>query len=92
MHDQNVMHRDIKSSNILINKEGVVKIADFGLAAFINPPERRSSQVVTLGYRAPELLLGHQDYNESIDIWAVGCCFAEMLCGKAIFKGVKEEE
>ena len=73
-----------------MNAAGEVKIGDFGLAYPIAVGEAKSTNVVTLWYRAPELLLGSAHYSEKIDIWAVGCCFAELLCGRPIFMGKDE--
>lgn len=93
-HRRGVMHRDIKTSNILLNNEGVLKIADFGLANFISTRYRQplTSRVVTLWYRPPELLLGSTNYGAYVDLWSVGCVFAELLIGKPILKGKTEVE
>ncbi|KAL8144405.1 hypothetical protein V2J09_017437 [Rumex salicifolius] len=93
-HHQGVMHRDIKTSNILINNEGVLKIGDFGLANFISTRYRQplTSRVVTLWYRPPELLLGSTNYGVYVDLWSVGCVFAELLVEKPILKGKTEVE
>ncbi|CAD7696548.1 unnamed protein product [Ostreobium quekettii] len=70
-----------------------LKLADFGLArAFSLPARKYSQEVVTLWYRAPELLLGADDYSSAIDMWAVGCIFAEMAEGRALFQGMHETE
>ena len=91
-HSRGVMHRDIKASNILVNNEGILKIADFGLANYINVRHRQAltSRVVTLWYRPPELLLGSTNYGASVDMWSVGCVFAEFFIGKPILKGRTE--
>ncbi|KAL3640178.1 hypothetical protein CASFOL_015146 [Castilleja foliolosa] len=93
-HSRGILHRDIKTSNILINNEGILKIGDFGLANFLRPKNRQplTSRVVTLWYRPPELLLGATDYGEAIDLWSVGCVFAEIFLGKPLFKGRTEVE
>ncbi|KAG5019864.1 hypothetical protein AAZX31_06G188100 [Glycine max] len=93
-HLRGVMHRDIKGSNLLVNNEGVLKVADFGLANFVNPGHRQplTSRVVTLWYRPPELLLGSTDYGPAVDLWSVGCVFAELLVGKPILQGRTEVE
>ncbi|KAJ7956430.1 Protein kinase superfamily protein [Quillaja saponaria] len=93
-HMRGVMHRDIKGSNLLVNNEGILKVADFGLANFSSSGQRHplTSRVVTLWYRPPELLLGSTDYEASIDIWSVGCVFAELLVRKPILQGRTEVE
>lgn len=80
-HSNRVLHRDMKPQNILIDmKKGVVKLADFGLArAFIMPYKNYTHEVVTLWYRAPEILLGAKYYSCSVDIWSIGCIFAELV-------------
>ncbi|KAL0431760.1 UNVERIFIED_CONTAM: protein IMPAIRED IN BABA-INDUCED STERILITY 1 [Sesamum radiatum] len=93
-HSRGVLHRDIKTSNILVNNEGVLKIADFGLANFIKTKNKQplTSRVVTLWYRPPELLLGSTSYGEAVDLWSVGCVFAELFIGRPILKGRTEVE
>ncbi|KAK9120168.1 hypothetical protein Scep_018261 [Stephania cephalantha] len=93
-HNQGVLHRDIKGSNLLIDNEGVLKIADFGLAAFYDPTNGQpmTSRVVTLWYRPPELLLGATFYGVGVDLWSAGCILAEMLAGKPILPGRTEVE
>ncbi|RRT66617.1 hypothetical protein B296_00040061 [Ensete ventricosum] len=93
-HERGILHRDIKGSNLLIDKNGVLKIADFGLSNFYNPNKKCSltSRVVTLWYRAPELLLGSTDYGVGIDLWSAGCLLAEMFVGKPIMPGRNEVE
>ncbi|KAK4417348.1 putative serine/threonine-protein kinase [Sesamum alatum] len=93
-HERGILHRDIKASNLLIDKNGVLKIADFGLANFYkNKPKRPlTSRVVTLWYRAPELLLGSTDYGVGIDLWSAGCLLAEMFVGRPIMPGRNEIE
>lgn len=85
-HEKGILHRDIKGSNLLIDRNGMLKIGDFGLANLFNPERRRplTSRVVTLWYRAPELLLGSTDYGVGIDLWSAGCLMAEMYAGRAI--------
>lgn len=91
-HSRGVMHRDIKGSNLLVNNEGILKVADFGLANFSNSGNKQplTSRVVTLWYRPPELLLGSTAYGPSVDLWSVGCVFAELLIGKPILQGRTE--
>ncbi|KAL7232314.1 hypothetical protein ACSBR2_010353 [Camellia fascicularis] len=93
-HSRGIMHRDIKTSNILVNNEGTLKIADFGLANYISARHQQdlTSRVVTLWYRPPELLLGSTNYGASVDMWSVGCVFAELFIGKPILKGRTEVE
>lgn len=77
-----MIHRDIKGANILISSDGHVKLADFGLARIFYPGNEHvhyTNRVVTLWYRAPELLLGARNYSETVDTWSVGCVFAEMI-------------
>lgn len=88
MHQQRIMHRDIKGGNILINDEGIVKLADFGLARDMVPADRGpryTTKVVTRWYRAPELALEDPCYNEKIDVWSIGCTFAEIVAKKCLF-------
>ncbi|CAI8036133.1 Cyclin-dependent kinase 2 [Geodia barretti] len=90
-HSHRVLHRDLKPQNLLINTTGVVKLADFGLArAFGVPVRTYTHEVVTLWYRSPELLFGSQYYNTPVDIWSIGCIFAEMLCRRPLFPGDSE--
>ncbi|KAH9691856.1 protein kinase domain-containing protein [Citrus sinensis] len=93
-HDRGILHRDVKGSNLLIDKNGVLKIADFGLANYFSPNKKRplTSRVVTLWYRAPELLLGATDYGVGIDLWSAGCLLAEMFLGRPIMPGRTEVE
>ncbi|KAL0355478.1 UNVERIFIED_CONTAM: protein IMPAIRED IN BABA-INDUCED STERILITY 1 [Sesamum radiatum] len=93
-HSRGVMHRDIKGANLLVDNEGVLKVADFGLANFSTCGHRQplTSRVVTLWYRPPELLLGATDYGASVDLWSVGCLLAELLIGKPILQGRTEVE
>ncbi|PKU60850.1 probable serine/threonine-protein kinase At1g54610 [Dendrobium catenatum] len=93
-HNNGVLHRDIKGANLLLNDDGILKIADFGLATFFSnePKHPLTSRVVTLWYRPPELLLGAQKYGASVDLWSSGCMLAELLCGKPIMPGRTEVE
>lgn len=91
-HSRGVMHRDIKCANLLVNNEGILKMADFGLANCFTLGQKQplTSRVVTLWYRPPELLFGSTDYQASVDLWSVGCVFAEMFVGKPILQGRTE--
>ncbi|KAL4564821.1 hypothetical protein LXL04_028893 [Taraxacum kok-saghyz] len=93
-HNRNVLHRDIKGSNLLLDNGGSLKIADFGLASFFDPNHKQpmTSRVVTLWYRPPELLLGATDYGVGVDLWSAGCILAELLAGKPIMPGRTEVE
>jgi serine/threonine protein kinase len=91
-HSRRVVHRDIKGANLLVNNEGVLKIADFGLANYFDPIKKHplTSRVVTLWYRPPELLLGSTHYDAAVDLWSAGCVFAEMFRWKPILQGRTE--
>ncbi|XP_045409655.1 cyclin-dependent kinase 2 isoform X3 [Lemur catta] len=90
-HSHRVLHRDLKPQNLLINAEGAIKLADFGLArAFGVPVRTYTHEVVTLWYRAPEILLGCKYYSTAVDIWSLGCIFAEMVTRRALFPGDSE--
>ncbi|XP_042444568.1 protein IMPAIRED IN BABA-INDUCED STERILITY 1-like isoform X2 [Zingiber officinale] len=93
-HSQGVIHRDIKGANLLVNNDGILKMADFGLANFCRPGHKYplTSRVVTLWYRPPELLLGSTNYEATVDLWSVGCVFAEMFVGRPILQGRTEVE
>lgn len=93
-HSRNILHRDIKGANLLIDNSGILKIADFGLASFFDPDQRHplTSRVVTLWYRPPELLLGATDYGVAVDLWSTGCILAELYAGKPIMPGRTEVE
>jgi cyclin-dependent kinase len=78
----------LKPQNLLINKKCELKLADFGLArAFGIPVRSYSHEVVTLWYRAPDVLMGSRNYSTSIDIWSIGCILAEMASGRPLFPG-----
>jgi cyclin-dependent kinase 7 len=80
LHSHWILHRDLKPNNLLLDKSGVLKITDFGLAKRFGSPDRAyTSQVVTRWYRSPELLFGAKLYGTGVDIWAVGCILAELL-------------
>ena len=90
-HKRRTLHRDLKPQNLLIDNKGVIKLADFGLARAIGIPVRvYTHEVVTLWYRAPEILLGSQRYSCALDIWSIGCIFAECITKKPLFHGDSE--
>ncbi|NP_001266420.1 cyclin-dependent kinase 2-like [Bombyx mandarina] len=90
-HAQRVLHRDLKPQNLLIDEEGHIKLADFGLArAFGIPVRAYTHEVVTLWYRAPEILLGAKFYSTAVDVWSLACIFAEMASGRTLFPGDSE--
>lgn len=91
-HGHRILHRDLKPQNLLIDKHNNLKLADFGLArAFGIPMRTYTHEVVTLWYRAPEVLLGSRHYSTAIDMWSVGCIFAEMaMHGAPLFPGDSE--
>ena len=92
-HKNRVLHRDLKPQNLLINREGVLKLADFGLArAFGIPVKNYTHEVVTLWYRAPDILMGSKKYSTSVDIWSVGWIFAELVNRKPLFSGASEKD
>ncbi|XP_061994309.1 cyclin-dependent kinase G-2 isoform X2 [Rosa rugosa] len=93
LHDNWVLHRDLKTSNLLLNNRGELKICDFGLARqYGSPLKPYTHLVVTLWYRAPELLLGAREYSTAIDMWSLGCIMAELLSKEPLFNGKTEFE
>jgi len=92
-HENRVLHRDLKPQNLLINREGELKLADFGLARSFGIPVRSyTHEVVTLWYRSPEVLLGSRHYSTPIDLWSVGCIFAEIASGRPFFPGRNDKD
>ncbi|XP_074649560.1 cyclin-dependent kinase 1-like [Tubulanus polymorphus] len=90
-HKRRILHRDLKPQNLLIDNKGVIKLADFGLGrAFGIPVRVYTHEVVTLWYRAPEVLLGSQRYSCPLDVWSIGCIFSEMATKKPLFHGDSE--
>lgn len=99
MHDRGVLHRDVKASNLLIGRDGRLKIGDWGLArhaASVDGKQHYTNRVITLWYRPPELLLGatraDDGYGVAIDVWSIGCILAELLFSKPILPGNTEIE
>jgi len=93
LHHRGILHRDIKGSNILLNADGKLKLADFGLARHYQkhrPNLDYTNRVITLWYRPPELLLGATAYGAAVDIWSIGCIMLEMVTKNAIFPGHDE--
>ncbi|KAM7192780.1 Protein kinase-like domain containing protein [Naviculisporaceae sp. PSN 640] len=93
LHDNWILHRDLKTSNLLLSNRGQLKIADFGMARYVgDPPPKLTQLVVTLWYRAPELLLGAPRYDRAIDMWSIGCIFGELLTREPLLQGKNEVE
>nr|CAH7766814.1 unnamed protein product [Callosobruchus chinensis] len=87
-HYNNIIHRDVKPENVLVSNLGVVKLCDFGFARLIaNMNEACTEYVATRWYRAPELLVGDLNYSSPVDVWAIGCLFAEIMTGDPLFPG-----
>ncbi|XP_043914283.1 cyclin-dependent kinase 9 isoform X1 [Protopterus annectens] len=96
IHRNKILHRDMKAANVLITRDGVLKLADFGLARAFSlakncQPNHYTNRVVTLWYRPPELLLGERDYGPPIDLWGAGCIMAEMWTRSPIMQGNTEQ-
>ncbi|WJX60282.1 Mitogen-activated protein kinase 4 [Trifolium repens] len=87
VHSANVLHRDLKPSNLLLNENCDLKIGDFGLARTTSETDFMTEYVVTRWYRAPELLLNCSEYTSAIDVWSVGCIFAEIMTKEPLFPG-----
>lgn len=89
LHQRGVLHRDIKAANILVSSDGILKLADFGLARFYAKRHQLdyTNRVVTIWYRSPELLLGETQYSPAVDIWSAACVMVEIFTRRAIFPG-----
>ncbi|NWX88990.1 CDKL1 protein, partial [Nothoprocta ornata] len=87
-HKHNCIHRDVKPENILITKHSVIKLCDFGFARILTgPSDYYTDYVATRWYRSPELLVGDTQYGPPVDVWAIGCVFAELLSGAPLWPG-----
>ncbi|MGH0166938.1 UNVERIFIED_CONTAM: hypothetical protein FKN15_051827 [Acipenser sinensis] len=87
-HKHNCIHRDVKPENILLTKTGIIKLCDFGFARILTGPgDDYTDYVATRWYRAPELLVGDTQYGPPVDVWAIGCVFAELLSGNPLWPG-----
>ena len=87
-HSKRILHRDLKPQNLLVDKQGRIKVGDFGLArAFGIPIKTLTHEILTLWYRAPEILLGQKEYSTPVDIWSIGLIFFEMAHRKPLFAG-----
>ncbi|GMM33398.1 TFIIH complex serine/threonine-protein kinase subunit [Saccharomycopsis crataegensis] len=92
-HRNYILHRDLKPNNLLISPTGEIKIADFGLARSLGSPgENLTANVVTIWYRAPELLFGSRHYTSSVDVWSVGIIFAELMLRTPYLPGTSDAE
>ncbi|CAG8766662.1 17312_t:CDS:2, partial [Racocetra persica] len=91
LHRRRIFHRDLKPQNLLIDKDENLKLADFGLARAVGIPLKPYTHgVITLWYKAPELMLGSPTYTFAVDIWSIGCIFAEIANREVLFKGESE--
>jgi cyclin-dependent kinase-like len=89
LHSNEIIHRDVKPENLLVNASGLLKVCDFGFARSLHPNASAvyTDYVSTRWYRSPELLVGDANYSKAVDIWAIGCIYAEMYNGIPLFPG-----
>jgi len=92
IHTKGILHRDVKPENLLINADGILKIADFGSSRRTRKEGNYTPGLVTLRYRAPEIFLGCKDYSTAIDMWSSGCLIAELILGKPLLDGTSDLE
>ncbi len=91
LHSKRILHRDLKPQNILVDNSGIIKVADFGLARqYTIPIKKYTHEIVTVWYRAPEILLGSTEYTTAVDIWSLGCIMAELYTDEPLFPGDSE--
>lgn len=88
LHSNRILHRDLKPQNILINEQGIVKIADLGSAVFMD--HQFQIEGFSRWYKAPELLMGSKSYDYQIDLWSLGCVAGELINGVPLFPGINE--
>jgi len=86
-HRHACIHRDVKPENILVTKQNIVKLCDFGFARLMNQQIEMTDYVATRWYRAPELLVGDRQYGTAVDVWAIGCVFCELYSGVPVWPG-----
>jgi serine/threonine protein kinase len=89
LHSAKIIHRDLKPSNILLNENCDLQICDFGLSRNLSTAkgENLTEYVVTRYYRAPEIMLSSNEYDEKVDLWSAGCTLGEVMAGKILFPG-----
>lgn len=92
LHSAGIVHRDLAPANILVNQDVTVRLCDFGLAKPLGEGQPLTEYVTTRWYRAPECICGRRDYNETVDIWSLGCILAELLTKKPLFPGSNQQD